>query len=108
MTVMASAEPCSERSKLVWIIAESGTEEPVMELLAELGLEHYTRFQQIEGSGETGHKQGNAIFPGINMVIMIAMDEDLVEPLVMRLHEIRDAFIVRPGMRVIVTDCVMY
>ncbi len=105
---MLSAEPCSECNKLAWIIVESGAQQDVMRALEDLGLEHYTLFEQVEGSGETGHKQGNAVFPGINTVLMIAMPEAKVEPLVRALHEIRDSFIVRPGMKVIVTDCVMY
>src|SRR5690554_5119355 len=105
---MTPLKPCGECNKLVWIIAESGVETELMDLLDELELVHYTLFEQIEGSGETGHKAGDAIFPGINMVIMIAMPAALVEPLVTRLHEIRDSFIIQPGMKVIVTDCVMY
>ena len=105
---MCAFQPCSECNKLVWVIVESGIEREVSDAMSELDLHHYTRFQQIEGAGDTGHKQGNAIFPGINMVIMIAMQEDRIEPLVLRLHEIRDSYIIPPGMKVIVTDCVMY
>jgi len=39
---------------------------------------------------------------------MIALPEDMIEPVVERRHDLRDAYIVRPGMKVIVTDCVMY
>jgi len=105
---MTPVEPCGDCNKLVWIIAEGGVESEVMEALEGFDLKHYTLFQQIEGSGETGHKAGNAIFPGINMVIMIAMHESKIEPLVTRLHEIQESFIIQPGMKVIVTDCVMY
>lgn len=105
---MDALEPCADCNRLVWVIVESGIESQLMETLADLGVEHYTLFQQIEGKGETGHKQGNAIFPGINHVVMIAMAEEIIPPLVERLHEIRDSYIVKPGVRVIVTDCVMY
>ncbi len=105
---MPPVQPCNECNKLAFIIAESGVEEQVMRALAEFDLENYTLFQQVEGKGETGRKQGTAIFPGINMVLMIAMPEDRIDPLVERLHKIRDSYIVQPGMRVIVTDCVMY
>ena len=101
-------EPCPDCDKLVYIIAESGTELEIRELLGELELEHYTFFEQIKGSGETGRKDGDAVFPGINNVMMIAMDEKKVPALINGLHEIRDSFIIRPGMKVIVTDCVMY
>lgn len=105
---MAPLQRCDRCNKLVWIIAESGVETQLMETFEQLGIENYTLFEQIEGKGETGRKQGNAIFPGINHVIMVAVPEDVIDPLVERLHEIRDSYIVTPGMKIIVTDCVMY
>ena len=106
--MMDAPEPLGGADKLAFIIFESGTEAEVMEVLAELALEHYTTFEQVRGEGETGRKEGNAIFPGINGVLMVAMSGEKVAPLVERLHEIRDSYIVRPGMKVIVTECVMY
>ena len=94
--------------KLVIIIVESNAEPDVMGALEELGLEHYTRFGDITGHGETGRKDGTAIFPGLNTVLLVAMPAEKVEPLVEALHRVRDEFIVTPGMKIIVTDCVMY
>lgn len=105
---MTPVEPCPDCNKLVWIIAEGGVEAEVREALEERDLEHYTLFEQIKGSGETGRKEGDAVFPGINNVIMIAMNDRDIPGLVEALHEIRDSFIIRPGMKVIVTDCEMY
>jgi hypothetical protein len=105
---MMPPEPCSDCNKLVYIIAESGTYTQVRALLARLELEHYTLFEQVKGAGETGRKEGDAVFPGINSVIMIAMNEEKIPELVHGLHEIRDSFIIQPGMKIIVTDCVMY
>ena len=101
-------EPCPDCDKLVYIIAETGADRQIRELLADMKLEHYTLFEQVKGSGETGRRDGDAIFPGINNVMMVAMDEKKIPDLVNRLHEIRDSFIIQPGMKIIVTDCVMY
>ena len=106
--MMMPPEPCGDCNKLVYIIAETGTYVQIRELLAEMELEHYTLFEQVKGSGETGRKEGSAIFPGINNVMMVAMNEEKIPALVNGLHEIRDSFIIQPGMKVIVTDCVMY
>ncbi len=105
---MTSADPQKKPLKLAWIIFESGTESQVTAALEEMGISHYTRFEQVKGQGETGRKEGTAIFPGINIVLMVALPEETIAPLVQRLHEIRDSFVVTPGMKVIVTDCVMY
>lgn len=106
--MMEAPVPAAGVDKLALIIYESGTEAEVMATLAEFGLAHYTVFEQIKGQGETGRKEGNAIFPGINSVLLVALGAELVEPLVARLHELRDSYIVRPGMKVIVMDGVMY
>lgn len=105
---MDAPQPLAGADKLVFIIFESGAEAEVVDVLEQLGLEHHTAFEQIKGTGETGRKEGNAIFPGINGILMVAMPGDKVAPLVQRLHEVRDSYTVQPGMKVIVTDCVMY
>lgn len=94
--------------KLVFIVVESSAEPDVMATLAEMDLRHYTRWTDVSGSGETGRKEGNPIFPGLNTVLMVVMPANRVEELVERLHAVRAGFIVRPGMKIIVTDCVMY
>jgi len=106
--MMTPPEPCGDCNKLVYIIAETGTDREIRELLGRLQLEHYTLFEQVKGAGETGRKDGDAVFPGINNVTMIAMNEERIPELVHGLHQIRDSFIIQPGMKVIVTDCVMY
>jgi len=106
--MMLPPEPCPDCDKLVFIIAETGTETQVRDLLKGLGLEHYTLLEQVKGSGETGRKDGDAVFPGINNVMMIALDSAKLPELLTGLHEIRDSFIIRPGLKVIVTDCLMY
>ena len=106
--MMDAPEPLAGADKLAFIIFEGGTEAEVIQILDELGLEHYTAFEQIKGTGETGRKEGNAIFPGINNILMVAMPREKIAPLVERLHIVRDSYIVQPGMKVIVTDCVMY
>ncbi len=101
-------EPCPDCNKLVYIIAETGTDLQVRTLLKRLGLEDYTLIERVKGHGETGRKDGDAVFPGINNVMMIAMSEEKLPALLEALHKIRDSFIIQPGMKVIVTDCVMY
>ncbi len=94
--------------KLVFVAVENSAEPEVLQALEALGLPHYTRWQDVSGSGETGRKNGDSIFPGLNTVFMIVMPAEKVPPLVERLHEVRDSYVIRPGMKIIVTDCVMY
>jgi len=95
-------------NKLAFIIVESNVEPDVMAALEEMGLKHYTRFADLHGHGETGRREGTAIFPGLNVMIMVAMPGEMVAGMVHKLHEVRDAFMITPGMKIIVTDAEMF
>lgn len=98
----------SEKStKLVLIVTEEGFEPDVMEALKREGLRHFTRWTGCTGSGETGIREGTAVWPGLNSVIMVLMDASLVEPLWARLVKARDDFTITPGVKMIVADAVM-
>jgi hypothetical protein len=90
--------------KLVFVIIEEGIRADVMEILKAHGAEHYTAWAQIEGSGETGLHQGNPVWPGLNDVIMVAIPEETVKPLIAEMHELRDSLPIVPGMRFIICD----
>ena len=95
-----------ERTKLVFIIYEEGIRPDVMELLEKQGIPYYTRWTENEGVGETGPKHGDPIWPGLNDVMMIAVAESAVEPLIKAMHALRDSYPVTPGMRFIISDAV--
>ena len=97
-----------QADKLAIIIVESSAEPDVVAALEELEIVHYTRFADVHGDGETGRKDGSPIFPGLNTLLMVAIPTEKVEPMAAALHEVRDSFIVTPGLKIIVTDCVMY
>lgn len=93
-----------EQTKLVFIIYDEGIRPDVMEVLEQQGLGHFTVWRNAQGAGETGPRQGNPIWPGLNDVMMVAMAESAVAPLVEALHAVRDRFPIRPGLRFIITD----
>ena len=95
-----------EPTKLVFIVFDEGILPDVMELLEKRGIAHYTLWSGAEGVGETCAKQGNPVWPGLNDVVMTAIGESAVEPLVNAMHELRDGFPIRPGVRFIITDAV--
>lgn len=92
--------------KQVVLIVEEGIRPDVLEIMKSQGIEHYTLWTGIEGAGETGPKQGNPIWPGLNDVFLLVLDAEQVEPLVVALHELRDRLPIVPGMKFVVTDAV--
>lgn len=95
------------KTKLLLIVCDQGVEPDVMEVLSNRGLEHYTRWTDCEGAGETGRRDGTPIWPGLNSVVMVVLPEAEIEPLRVDLHAVRDSFAIRPGLRMIVADAVM-
>ena len=96
-----------EVSKLAFLVFDQGVEPDVMAVLEEMKIQHHTRWTDAFGSGETGIKQGTPIWPGLNTVLMVYMPAEQVEPLVEKLHEVRDSFHATPGMKVFVMDAAM-
>ncbi len=97
----------SSECKLVILVAEEGVDADVMEVMEQMGLKYYTRFTDVVGSGETGRRDGDAIWPGLNTVLVVYMRADQVPALVERCHEVRDSYPITPGMKFIVLDAEM-
>lgn len=97
-----------QADKLAIIVMESSAEPDVVAALDKLEIVHHTRFADVSGEGETGRKDGSPIFPGLNTMLMVVIPSEKVQPMVEALHEVRDSFIVTPGLKIIVTDCMMY
>lgn len=95
------------KTKLLLIVCDQGVEPDVMEALTRQGLPHFTRWTDVQGSGETGLREGTPVWPGLNTIVMVVLPEESVEPLRVELHAIRDSFAVRPGLKMILTDAVM-
>ena len=97
----------SAHTKLILIVCDEGVEPDVMAILRQQELTHYTRWTDCQGAGETGIREGSPIWPGLNSVIMVVMDEGCIEPLRAALHEVRDSFPITPGMKLIIADAIM-
>jgi hypothetical protein len=94
-------------TKLLLIVCDQGVEPDVMDVLARHGLNHYTRWTDCQGSGETGRHEGTPVWPGLNTVVMVVLPADKIEPLRVDLHAMREDFPITPGLKMIVTDAVM-
>lgn len=93
-----------QKVKLVYMIADEGLTDDVMSTLAQLGIQHYTRWSGVEGVGSTGPRQGTPIWPGLNEVFILALEPERVQPLVEALQAIRDSYPITPGLRFIIID----
>ncbi len=97
----------SPTTSLVILIVDQGVEIDVMEALEEMGIDHFTRFSDIAGAGETGRREGDPIWPGLNALLLLVMENEKIQPLVDRCHAIRDSYPITPGMKFIVVPAAM-
>ena len=83
--------------KIVFVIYNEVYNSRVMELLSSLGIDYYTRWEQVKGKGHgTDPHLGTRSFPGMNSVLMIAFrEEDALGGLVKAITE-ANAEIIRP------------
>jgi hypothetical protein len=94
-------------TKLAFIVCEEGFEPDVMATMKRLGLPHYTRWTDCTGSGATGIREGTAVWPGLNSVVMVLLAAEKVAALWEELQVARDSFPITPGVKMIVADAVM-
>ena len=77
--------------KLVIICYNVAIHEEVLEVLEELEIKSYTRFKEAQGVGKlSGPHLGTHIWPAINSVLMVALEEDKKDKLIEKVKELRE------------------
>ncbi len=65
--------------KLACVVCSEVYEHRVMEILATTGIDYYTCWEHVKGKGHgTEAHLGTRSFPGMNAVLMIAIEDDSV------------------------------
>lgn len=87
--------------KIVFVVHNDIFVPRVMELLDKVGIDYYTRWEQVKGKGhDTDPHFGTRSFPGTNAVLMIAFeDESKLEKLIVEIKEANEG-ITRPDDRI--------
>jgi len=76
--------------KLVIICYNVAIHEEALEILKEVGIQSYTRFEEVQGVGKlSGPHLGTHIWPAINSVLMVALEEDKKDKLIEKIKELR-------------------
>jgi nitrogen regulatory protein PII len=76
--------------KLVFIVYNAAIDEDVMEALARLGIEEYTKWPRLTGQGKTsGPHLDSAVWPGVNSALLIATDETEAQNLLKEVRSLK-------------------
>jgi nitrogen regulatory protein PII len=75
--------------KMAFVVCNEVYTARVMEILEKIGIDYYTRWEQVKGKGHgTEAHLGTRSFPGVNTMLMIAFtDQPLLEALIDHIGE---------------------
>jgi nitrogen regulatory protein PII len=87
--------------KMAFVVCNEVYTARVMEILEKIGIDYYTRWEQVKGKGHgTEAHLGTRSFPGVNTMLMIAFtDQPLLETLIDHINETNRG-IARPDDRI--------
>ncbi len=76
--------------KAVMVVFNESIEVEVADALAAAGVEFYTKFPRVLGSGAgSGPRLGNDVWPGTNTALLAVASDELAAALVNRVRELR-------------------
>ena len=87
--------------KMAFMVCNEVYTARVMEILEKLGIDYYTRWEQVKGKGHgTEAHLGTRSYPGVNTMLMIAFtDQPALDALIGKVTE-ANASIARPDDRI--------
>jgi len=79
--------------KMILLSYSVGIEEEVMDTLRDLGIEYYTKWQDVLGKGRTsGPHLGTHIWPKKNSFLALAVVEEVVNDLMDKVRDLKATF----------------
>ena len=77
---------------MVYIIHDRAIDEEIGDLLSALELKYFTKWKDIVGIGEKDPHLGDHVWPGLNNVTMVAIDEELKDKVLKSIKALQAAF----------------
>lgn len=77
--------------KIVLIVYNRAIDEEVMEVLEEIGIESYTKWDRVLGRGRaSGPHLDSDIWPGVNYMITIACQDEMKDRIITRVVKLKE------------------
>ena len=77
---------------MVFIIYNRAIDEEMKDQMDSLDIKYYTRWTDVTGVGTKGPNFGDHVWPGLNNVLMIVIDEELREDISSAIKNLREKF----------------
>ena len=87
------AETNEVKMKMVMISYNSAINSDVMEALEKCSIENYTKWDRVQGKGKiSGSHFDTDIWPAVNSVLAVALEDDKQDKLIERIKSLRQKF----------------
>jgi hypothetical protein len=84
--------------RLLIVVYDHGIDETLMERLEAAGVRHWTKTFDAHGEGESGRKMGDQIWPGMNNVLYLQLEDDRVREVAAAIRDLQEAYKLPPGI----------
>ena len=89
---------------MYWLAYNVALETDVQELIQTLGIQAYTAWEEVKGTGRSGPHLNDEVWPAVNALLTFAAPAALQPPLVKEVERIRRQF-PGEGIKLIVQPC---
>lgn len=86
--------------RLLVVIYDGSIDETLTDRLKALNLPGYTKLFNAEGGGGRGPKLGDAVWPGLNNLLLLAVEEERVPEVVAAIREVQGRYRLKPGISI--------
>ena len=77
---------------MVFIVYNRAIDEEMRDLLNDLNIRYFTRWVDVTGVGTKGPNFGDHVWPALNNVVMIVIEEEIKDDLSSAINNLRDRF----------------
>ncbi len=81
-----------DKKMLVYIVYDRAIDEELGEILTNLDMQYYTKWKDVSGVGRNDPHLGDHVWPGLNNVLMIVVDNEKKEALLQRIRSLQSTF----------------
>lgn len=85
---------------LLLIVYDRAVDTDLMRRLEGLGIDGYTKLRDAEGLGGQGLKRGDAVFPGLNNLLLIATPKERIQDIIGTLKAMQNEYALKPGITI--------
>jgi nitrogen regulatory protein PII len=81
-----------EKNVMVYIVYDRAIDEELSEILDTLGITYYTKVKDVTGVGRNDPHLGDHIWPGLNNMLMIVLDNEKKDALLEKIRSLQSSF----------------